>query len=160
MEEAERLGRRGREVWTPHPPHPLHRGPSRHRLGSKVSVGEVKLSHKIVPLESLTTRFPLSSSAAVDPSPALMVLVQTVEPLTSIRTSNTFDPCPFTGDRRFADQTTVLPAVLVSQMEKVKACEYEPGYKQMHVGDEANFLPCVIPNCKVSYIVLSLCCSD
>lgn len=33
MEEAERLGRRGREVWTPHPPHPLHRGPSRHRLG-------------------------------------------------------------------------------------------------------------------------------
>ncbi|BAD73606.1 hypothetical protein [Oryza sativa Japonica Group] len=27
-------------------------------------------------------------------------------------------------------------------------CEYEPGYKQMHVGDEANFLPCVIPNCK------------
>lgn len=39
-------------------------------------------------------------------------------------------------------------------------CEYEPGYKQMHVGDEANFLPCVIPNCKVSYIVLSLCCSD
>uniref|UniRef100_A0A0E0FAU7 Uncharacterized protein n=1 Tax=Oryza meridionalis TaxID=40149 RepID=A0A0E0FAU7_9ORYZ len=89
--------------------------------GSKVSVGEVKLSHKIVPLESLTTRFPLSSSAAVDPSPALMVLVQIVEPLTSVRTSNTFDPCPFTGDRRFADQMTVLSAVLVSQMEKVKA---------------------------------------
>uniref|UniRef100_A0A0D3ESB5 Uncharacterized protein n=1 Tax=Oryza barthii TaxID=65489 RepID=A0A0D3ESB5_9ORYZ len=55
-------------------------------VSSKVSVGEVKLSHKIVPLESLTTRFPLSSSAAIDPSPALMVLVQTVEPLTSVRT--------------------------------------------------------------------------
>uniref|UniRef100_A0A0D9V3Y9 Uncharacterized protein n=1 Tax=Leersia perrieri TaxID=77586 RepID=A0A0D9V3Y9_9ORYZ len=54
--------------------------------GSKVSVGEVKLCHKTVPPGSLTTRFPLSSSSAVDPPPALTVLVHTVEPLTSVRT--------------------------------------------------------------------------
>uniref|UniRef100_A0A0E0CVJ0 EGF-like domain-containing protein n=1 Tax=Oryza meridionalis TaxID=40149 RepID=A0A0E0CVJ0_9ORYZ len=29
-------------------------------------------------------------------------------------------------------------------------CECEPGWKQMHVGDQASFLPCVIPNCKGS----------
>nr|AAN06866.1 Unknown protein [Oryza sativa Japonica Group] len=29
-------------------------------------------------------------------------------------------------------------------------CECEPGWKQMHVGDQASFLPCVIPNCKAS----------
>uniref|UniRef100_A0A0E0NQ07 EGF-like domain-containing protein n=1 Tax=Oryza rufipogon TaxID=4529 RepID=A0A0E0NQ07_ORYRU len=28
-------------------------------------------------------------------------------------------------------------------------CECEPGWKQMHVGDQASFLPCVIPNCSI-----------
>uniref|UniRef100_A0A0E0K929 EGF-like domain-containing protein n=1 Tax=Oryza punctata TaxID=4537 RepID=A0A0E0K929_ORYPU len=28
-------------------------------------------------------------------------------------------------------------------------CECEPGWKQMHVGDQSSFLPCVIPNCSI-----------
>uniref|UniRef100_A0A0D9V3Y4 Uncharacterized protein n=1 Tax=Leersia perrieri TaxID=77586 RepID=A0A0D9V3Y4_9ORYZ len=72
--------------------------------GSKVSVGEWKLCHTVLLLESLITRLPVSRRVTVVCLPEDVLLSHTVVPLVSARTrlpswpSDILEPYRFTGE--------------------------------------------------------------